>query len=135
MLCITFLTNTTEVLCREVLENYWHRRKDALSFCNNAMDTSLAQLPKFPLVFSDLKEVASMLAYICSLDNDLNVHTFQMGVLFKLRKYKKYFLYEFAEDIFPRNSGATSQFPDTLQIQVHFFYVSYVPASKQGVFQ
>lgn len=104
MLCFPISKNT-EVFSKKSMEEFWSTKRDALSFCQSALNRSLsAGLPKFPLSYSnlkqdDLKDISSTLAWLCGHDNDRDITVSMMGFLFKCRKQRESFHFDFSVTI------------------------------------
>lgn len=104
MLCSPILENT-EVFSERSMEEFWSTTRDALTFCQNALNRSLSAGPlKFPLSYSDLKQedlrdISSTVASLCGHDSDQNITASMMGFLFKCRKQREPFHFDFSMTI------------------------------------
>lgn len=100
MMCCPIFEGT-KVFSKTAMEESWGTRRDALSFCQRTLNRSLsARLPKFPLSHSDLKhkdlkDISSTLAWLCGYDNERYVTTAIMGFLFKCRKQRDSYHFDF----------------------------------------
>lgn len=100
MMCY-LIFKAMEVFSNSIREEYQGSRRDVISFCNNVLNQNqLASLPKLPMSYSDLKhedlkEILSILVWLCSHENDQKIMTAMMGFLFKCRKQKETFHFDF----------------------------------------
>lgn len=82
-------------------------------------------LPKFPLSYSNLKQddvrdISSTLAWLCGHDNDRDITTSMMGFLFKCRKQREPFHFNFSMTI---TKAMVKQLSEFQQLQ-HFRFSS-----------
>lgn len=79
--------------------------RDTLTFCQSTLNRSLSTgLPKFALSYSDLrqddlKDISSALAWLCGHDSDRDIIASIMGFLFKCRKQRELFHFDFSVTI------------------------------------
>lgn len=91
-----------EVFSESSMEEFWGTNRDTLTFCQRTLNQSLSsRLPKFPLSYSDLrqddlKDISSTLAWLCGYDNDQDITTAMMGFIFKCRKQREPFHFDFS---------------------------------------
>lgn len=87
------------------MEEFWNTGRDALSFCQNTPNRRLSsRFLRFPLSYSDLKQddlrdISSTLTWLCGHDNDRDITTSMMGFLFKCRKQREPFHFDFSMTI------------------------------------
>lgn len=85
-------------------ENIRKGREKALEFCNNETKRIEADHQKPPKILAqhgafdaDLQEAFSMLAFVCGLDTEKEVHAFQLGLRFQFYRKYSFFWYDFAK--------------------------------------
>lgn len=100
MMCCPIFEGT-KVFSKSSIKEFWSTKRDALTFYQSTLNRSLSSgLPKFPLSYSDLrqkdlKDISSTLSWLCDHDNDWDIRIVMMGFLFKCRKQRELFHFDF----------------------------------------